>query len=116
VPDSGSTVFSREGAQEGAAKGYAPRRPGRKSHHPILAVLAEMPFVLHAWMRSRNTGSSRGVEFLKKALALLSKGMGIRCVRADNGFFDQKLLTFLEEIGFSYIAVAKLSRQIVRCG
>ena len=56
------------------------------------------------------------MEFLKKALALLSKGMGIRCVRADNGFFDQKLLTFLEEIGFSYIAVAKLSRQIVRCG
>ena len=70
--DLDSTVFSREGAQEGAAKGYNPRRPGRKSHHPILAVLAEMPFVLHAWMRSGNTGSSRGVvEFLKEALALL---------------------------------------------
>jgi hypothetical protein len=111
--DLDSTVFSREGAQEGAAKGYNPRRPGRKSHHPILAVLAEMPFVLHAWMRSGNTGSSRGVvEFLKEALALLPKGMGIRCVRADSGFFDQKLLRFLEEIGFSYIVVAKLSRQM----
>jgi hypothetical protein len=111
--DLDSTVFSREGAQEGAAEGYNPRRPGRKSHHPILAVLAEMPFVLHAWMRSGNTGSSRGVvEFLKEALALLPKGMGIRCVRADSGFFDQKLLRFLEEIGVSYIVVAKLSRQM----
>ena len=82
-------MFSREGGQEGAAKGYNPRRPGRKSHHPILAVLAEMPFVLHAWLRSGNTGAGRGVvEFLKEALALLPKGMGIRCVRADSGFFD----------------------------
>jgi hypothetical protein len=51
------------------------------------------------------------VEFLKEALALLPKGMGIRCVRSDSGFFDQKLLRFLEEIGFSYIVVAKWSRQ-----
>jgi hypothetical protein len=111
--DLDSTVFSREGEQEGAAKGYNPRRPGRKSHHPILAVLAEMPFVLHAWLRSGNTGSGRGVvEFLKEALGLLPKGMGIRCVRADSGFFDQKLLGFLEERGLSYIVVAKLVKQV----
>jgi hypothetical protein len=56
--DLDSTVFLREGNQQGAAKGYNPRRPGRKSHHPILAVLAEMPTVLHTWLRPGNTGQA----------------------------------------------------------
>ncbi|NBR49231.1 hypothetical protein EBU02_10395 [bacterium] len=93
--DLDSTVFLREGNQEGAAKGYNPGRPGRKSHHPILAVLAEMPFVLHTWLRPGNTGAGRNVvEFLKEG--------------ADSGFFDQKLLGFLEEQGLPYIVVARL--------
>jgi hypothetical protein len=111
--DLDSTVFSREGGQEGAAKGYNPRRPERKSHHPILAVLAEMPFVLHAWLRSGKTDAGRGVvEFLRKALALFPKGMWIGRVRADSGFFDQKLLRFLEEAGLSHIVVARLGRHM----
>ena len=100
--DLDSTVFSREGHQQGVAKGYNPRRAGRKSHHPILAVLAEMPFVLHTWLRPGNTGAGRDVvEFLKEALKILPVGLKIRCVRADSGFFDQKLLGFLEERGLS---------------
>lgn len=40
----------------------------------------------HAGLRSGNTGAGQGVvEFMKEALALLPKGMGIRCVRADGG-------------------------------
>jgi hypothetical protein len=108
--DLDSTVFSREGNQQGAARGYNPRRAGRKSHHPILAVLAEMPFVLHTWLRPGNTGAGRDVvEFLKEALKILPVGLKIRCVRADSGFFDQKLLGFLEERGISYIVVARLA-------
>lgn len=107
--DLDSTVFLREGSQQGAAKGYNPRRPGRKSHHPILAVLAEIPFVLHTWLRPGNTGAGRDVvEFLKEALKLLPVGMRIRCVRADSGFFDQKLLGFLEGLGLTYIVVSRL--------
>jgi hypothetical protein len=45
--DLDSTVFCREGHQEGARKGFNPRRKGRDSHHPLLAVLAEAPFILH---------------------------------------------------------------------
>ena len=37
-----------------------------------LALLAEVPFVLHGWLRSGNTGAARGVvAFLCEALALL---------------------------------------------
>src|ERR1700693_1218817 len=44
--DLDSTIFSRHGIrQQGATKGYTPRRPGRLSHHPLLAVLAEANFI-----------------------------------------------------------------------
>jgi len=111
--DLDSTVFNREGSQEGAAKGYNPRRPGRKSHHPLLAVLAEAPLVLHAWLRSGNTAAGRGViAFLREALALLPAGWRVRCVRADSGFFDQGLLAFLEECGLPYVIVARMTSAI----
>ena len=65
--DLDSTVFQRSGGQEGAARGYNPRRPGRNSHHPLLAVLAEAPFILHGWLRSGNAGAARGAApFLRE--------------------------------------------------
>jgi len=113
--DLDSTVFQRSGEQEGVAKGYNPRRPGRKSHHPLLAVLAEAPCVLHAWLRSGNTGAARGVcEFLKEALGLLPSGWKIRSVRADSGFFAEGLLELLEERNLPYVVVARLTQQIKR--
>ncbi len=83
--------------REGAAKGYNPRRPGRLSHHP---VLAESHFIMHGWLRSGNSGTGRGVtEFLKEALALWGERGPLRVVRADAGFFNNELLSFLEERG-----------------
>ena len=115
--DLDSTVFCREGRQEGAAKGYNPRRKGRKSHHPLLAVLAEAPFLLHGWLRSGNTGAARGVvPFLQEALALLPEGMWLRCVRADRGFFEEALLRFLEERKLPYLGVARMTSTLQRRG
>ena len=36
--DIDSTVMTRYGEQEGAKKGYNPKKRGRKSHHPIIAL------------------------------------------------------------------------------
>jgi len=92
-----------------------PRRPGRLSHHPLLAVLAENAFVLHAWLRSGNTTAGRGVvEFLKETLAQLPATWRIRTLRADSGFFDQNLLGFLEQRGLPYIISARLTTQVKR--
>jgi hypothetical protein len=113
--DLDSTVFERYGRQQGALRGPNPRKHGRPSHHPLLAVLAEAHFLLHGWLRSGNCGSARGaVEFLKEALALLPQTHAIRVVRADAGFFDQQLLGFLEQRGLSYIIVARLTRWLKR--
>ena len=114
--DLDSTVFQRHGEQqEGAAKGYNPGRPGRLSHHPLLAVLAESHFIMHGWLRSGNSGTGRGVtEFLKEALALWGERGPLRVVRADAGFFDNGLLTFLETRGLDYIVVARLTKYVKR--
>jgi hypothetical protein len=39
--DLDSTIFERYGRQEGSLKGHNPRKQGRPSHHPLLAVLSE---------------------------------------------------------------------------
>jgi len=113
--DLDSTVFERYGRQEGALKGHNPRKHGRPSHHPLLAVLAEAHFVLHGWLRSGNCGTARGVvEFLKEALAQLNGSQVIRVLRGDSGFFDDKLLEFLEERELPYIVVARLTSWLKR--
>jgi hypothetical protein len=78
--DLDSTVFERHGQQqEGALKGYNPRRPGRVSHHPLLAVLAESHFVRHGWLRSGNSGTGRGVTEFFSRKRLLCGASADRC-------------------------------------
>jgi hypothetical protein len=113
--DLDSTVFERYGKQEGSLKGHNPRKHGRPSHHPLLAVLSEAHFLLHGWLRSGNCGTSRGVEeFLKEALALWGQRQKIRLLRADSGFFDDRLLSFLEQRRLPYIVVARMTLWVKR--
>jgi hypothetical protein len=110
VLDVDSTVFERYGQQEGSLKGHNPRKHGRPSHHPILAMLAEAKVVLHAWLRSGNTGSARGVEaFLAETLALLPDGFRLYAVRGDSGFYTRQLLDTLEARQLDYAIVARMT-------
>jgi hypothetical protein len=54
--DLDSTVFERYGRQQCALRGPNPRKHGRPSHHPLVAVLAEAHFLLQGWLRSGNCG------------------------------------------------------------
>jgi len=108
--DLDSTVLCRYGGQEGSLKGYNPVKPGRPSHHPLVGFLAEGRRLLWATLRSGNSGSANGcVEFLKQALAVLPQGHGIGLVRADAGFFEKRLLEYLEGQELPYIIVARLT-------
>lgn len=76
----------------------------------MLAVLAEANFVLHAWLRSGNSGASQGaVQFLSEALHLLGPNHRVRTVRADLGFYADNFLSFLEQRALPYIVVARLT-------
>lgn len=54
------------------------------------------------------------VEFLEEALALWGQRQTIRLVRADSGFFDDKLLSFLEQRCLPYIVVTRLTKWVQR--
>ena len=113
--DLDSTVFEGYGRQEGVKRGCNPRKPGRGSHPPLLAVLGEAYFILHGWLGSGNTAAGRGVvEFLKEALAKRESREWIRGVRADSGFFAQELLQYLESLGLRYIVVARMTSWLKR--
>jgi Transposase DDE domain group 1 len=108
--DLDSTVFERYGRQEGSLRGYNPRKHGRPSHHPLLAILAEAKLVLHAWLRSGNTTSARGVKaFLAETLARLPQDFRIYAVRADSGFFVSEFLEELERHALPYVIVVRMN-------
>jgi hypothetical protein len=53
-------------------------------------------------------------EFLKEALALWGQRQKIRLLRADSGFFEDLLLSFLEQRQIPYIVVARLTKWVKR--
>lgn len=115
VLDLDSTVFERYGRQQGSLKGYNPRKHGRPSHHPLLAILAEAKVVLHAWLRSGNTASARGViAFLAETLAKLPDGFRLYALRADSGFFVTEFLVELERRTLPYAIAVRMNPHLRR--
>ena len=46
--DLDSTVMTRYGKQDGATKGYNPKKKGRSSHHPLMAFVADTEMVANS--------------------------------------------------------------------
>ena len=110
--DIDSTVDSVCGTQEGAAKGYNPKKKGALSYHPQLAFLAGSKEILQAWFRTGSAYTSNGiVEFVKQLLAHLPNRMRI-IVRADSGYFVGALLDLLDAYGHGYLIKVKLKNLV----
>lgn len=105
--DLDSSVITRYGEQEGAKVGYNPRKPGRASHHPLMAFMADMRMVVNAWLRPGNTASLSNVRnFLDETFRILqNKKVGL--VRADSGFFSEDFMRYFEERSMKYITAVK---------
>ena len=110
--DLDSSVMTRYGNQEGARVGYNPHKPGRPSHHPLIAFMAEMRMVVNTWLRPGNTVSLSNVRnFLEETFGILqNKKVGL--VRADSGFFSEDFMRYCEDRTLSYILAAKFFRPI----
>ena len=54
-----STVLTRYGKQQGARKGYNPKKRGRRSHHALLAFVCA-GYVVNLWNRCGDTSSGQG--------------------------------------------------------
>ncbi|MHB2149549.1 IS1380 family transposase [Calditrichota bacterium LG25] len=112
--DFDSTILTRYGQQEGAVKGYNTKKPGRASHHPLLAFVADVSMVSNFWLRRGDANTSNNfLPFLEDTLNRL-KDKKISLVRLDSGFYDQKIFSYLEEKGLSYIIAAKMYKPLQR--
>jgi len=113
--DLDSSVFTRYGRQEGARKGYNPKKPGRPSHRPIFAFISELKLVANLWLRSGNTADvSGGEEFLRETLARLPKRLKVKAVRGDAGFHSGAFFSSLEERKLKYAVYARMDPRIQR--
>jgi len=92
-----SSVKGVFGHQEGAEKGFNPKKKGQRSYHPLLCFVAETRECLHNWFRCGNAYSANGsAEFMRECLARLPKRFGRLFGRGDSAFFDGKLLDVLD--------------------
>jgi len=107
-----STVLTRYGKQQGARKGYNPKKRGRPSHHPLLAFLGS-GYVVNLWNRSGNTASGEGcVPFFQQSVAALVGKLTVLRVLCDSGFYLVPFIKHLETEGFKYIIAVPISHAI----
>jgi hypothetical protein len=106
--DVDSSVWTRYGNQEGAAKGYNPKKRGRKSHHPLIAIISDLKMIANFWLRPGNTSSANNViNFLEETIAIL-KGKTVGLLRADSGFYRLDVIKWLENKGIDYLIAIKM--------
>ncbi len=107
--DFDSSVMTRYGEQEGSKVGYNPGKPGRASHHPLMAFIAEVRMVANAWLRPGNTAAlSNCKAFIDETFEIL-KDKEVGLVRADSGFYAHEFLNYLEtEKQSNYIIAVKM--------
>ena len=103
-----STVLTRYGEQEGAKRGYNPHKPGRPSHHPLLAFLGA-GYIVNLWNRSGDTHSGqRAKDFFLETIASLGGDFRVQRVICDSGFYEIHFIEYLEREGYCYIIAVPL--------
>jgi len=110
VFDLDSVVIVLYGPKEGARIGYNPKKPGRRSYHPLLCFEAHLQEFWHGMLRPGDAASSTGIiAFLKVCLAKVPKNIAYSRIRfrMDSGFYGRRVIRFLGAIGCGYIIVAK---------
>ena len=87
--------------KQGAAFGYTKRL----GYHPLLASRADTGEILHVRLRKGSAGSPRGVlRFADELIARVERAgaTGVKLFRADNSFWNKKLMARLERAGWQY--------------
>jgi hypothetical protein len=87
--------------KQGAGFGYTHKR----GYHPILATRAGTGEVLHIRARKGSANTARGaLRFVEEMIARIDRAgaSGPKLLRADSGFWNQKLMARLEKAGWAY--------------
>ncbi len=113
--DVDSTVLVLYGRQEEAKVGYNPIKRGRPSYHPLLCFEGQTKDFWHGELRPGDVHTSSGVlELLGACFAKIPAGVRSVLVRADKGFYDHKVIEWLEQRSARFVIVARITRPIKR--
>jgi hypothetical protein len=106
--DIDSSVVNVEGHQEGAVKGYNPKKPGNRCYNLQLAFCDEIKAYQTGYVRSGDTYTANGAaEMIKEIMAhLKDEGLEIT-FRMDSGYFDDAILETIESLGGKYVIKGK---------
>jgi len=108
--DLDSTVIVIYGEQQKGAVGYNPRKPGRRSYHPLLCFEACFQEFWHGSLRPGNTVAATGaIPFIKRCLEKVPSTIAKSRIRfrMDSGFYSHRIVAYLEAVGCEYVIVAK---------
>ena len=114
VVDVDSFVGEVHGYQkQGAAFGYTSQR----GYHPLLASRADTGEVLHIRLRKGSANTARGaLRFVEELIARTERAgaRGEKLLRADSGFWSNKVFARLERAGWDYSIGVRLQAHVRR--
>jgi len=91
--DIDSGVINVEGHQEGATKGYNPKKVGNRCYNIQFAFCDELKAYITGFMRSGNTYTANGAaETIKEIVANIKTDDLEILFRMDNGYFDEEII------------------------
>src|ERR1700757_2550172 len=97
--------------KQGAAYGYT-RLLG---YHPILATRADTREVLQIRLRTRSANSQKGMlRFPEELIARVARAgaTGVKLLRADSGFWNNKVFKRLERAGWQYSIGVRMQKGV----
>jgi Transposase DDE domain group 1 len=113
--DIDSTVLVVYGHQEQARIGYNPIKRGRPSYHPLVCFEGQTKDFWHGELRPGDAHTASGtLDLLGACFAKIPAGVRLTIVRADKGFYDHKLVEWLEARRARFVIVARLTPPIKR--
>ena len=94
--------------QEGASKGYNPKKLGNRCYNIQFAFCDELKAYVTGFVRSGNTYTANGAaEMIKEIVANIKSDDLEILFRMDSGYFDEKIIETIESLGCKYLIKAK---------
>jgi len=106
--DIDSSVVNVEGHQEGAVKGYNPKKIGNNCYNIQFAFCDELKAYITGFVRSGNTYTANGAaEMIKEIVAHIKTDDLEILFRMDSGYFDDAIIEAIESAGCKYLIKGK---------
>ena len=106
--DIDSSVVNVEGHQEGAVKGYNPKKIGNNCYNIQFAFCDELKAYITGFVRSGNTYTANGAaEMIKEIVAQIKTDDLEILFRMDSGYFDDDIIEAIESTGCKYLIKGK---------